>query len=595
MSQQERVDPVTVEVIRNYMQSAARQMRNMLVRASCNPVIYEMIDFGLGLYNARADLLAEGPAIPHFLGTLRFAIKNVVGYVGEANIQDGDVFLSTYPYWTGSHSQDAVVIRPVFINGQIFGYAACKAHWMDIGAKDVYASDTTDIWQEGLQVYGARVRAAGVPNREVIEIVRANSRLPDSVLGDLNAQIAACELGARRMTELVAKYGVATVEAAYEATLDHGERITRQAIREAPDGEWSACGALDDNGITREPVPIRVTVRIEGDELTVDTSGSAAQVIGPMNAPFPATVSFSRLAVKRLMTPNYDANEGCFRPLKVISPPGSMFNANPPAPVFLYGYGPFIMGELVMKALAQAMPQRVVAHSGGNECAIVFSGSDPKRGGYFAGADIDGSGQGASCEADGESALIPYYGGDCRNLPIEVLENKYPIQTLRYELRQDSGGAGRFRGGLGVVKVWKALVDLRCITVVEQTQFPPSGLFGGQSGVPSVSILNAGTQNESRRGKQSDAPLPANAQWHLYTGGGGGWGDPDERDPQAVLEDVIQGYVSQESAENDYGVIIRKVAKRFVVDETATVALRARRRDQNEQNIDADDKQAHVK
>lgn len=572
----QHTDAVTTEVIRNYMKSAARQMRNTLVRASCNPVIYEMIDFSLGLYNGRAELLAEGPAIPHFMGTLRFAIKHVVEYVGVANMQDGDVFLSTYPYWTGSHSQDAVVIRPVFVAGKIFGYAAAKAHWMDIGAKDVYGTDTTDIWQEGLQVYGAKVRIAGVPNRDVIEIIRANSRLPDSVIGDLNAQIAACELGARQMTGLVAKYGASTTEAAFEAILNHGEHITREAIREAPDGEWSACGALDDNGVTREPVPIRVTVRIAGDELTVDTTGSAGQQIGPINTPFPATMSFSRLAMKRLTTPDYDANEGCFRPLTVISPPGSMLNANPPAPVFLYGMGPVVMGELIMESLAQAMPHRAVARSGGNECAIVFSGIDPPRG-YFAGADIEGTGQGASCDSDGESALVPYYGGDCRNIPIEVLESKFPIQTLRYELRQNSGGAGKFRGGLGVVKVWKALEDLRCITVVEQTLSSPGGLFGGKSGLPSISIMNAGTPDETRRGKQSDAVLPANAEWHLHTGGGGGWGDPYERVPQVVLEDVNRGYISRQSAADEYGVVIEQLAKRFVINETATSQLRVRR------------------
>jgi len=575
MSKSNQVDPVTIEVVRNYMQSAARQMRNVLVRASCNPVIYEIIDFSLGLYNARADLLAEGPGLPHFMGTLRFAIRNVVDYVGEASIRDGDVFLSTYPYWTGSHSQDAVVFRPVFIEGRIFGYAASKAHWMDIGATDIYGTDTTDIWQEGLQIYGARVYTAGTPNREVMEIVRANTRLPDSVMGDFNAQIAACEIGARRMMELVAKYGASTVDAAYEAILDHGERITRQAIRDAPNGQWTASGALDDNGITSEPVPIRVTVTISGDQLTIDTSGSAPQQIGPTNSPFPATVAFARLALKRLTTPNFDANEGCFRPLTVIAPSGTIFNASPPAPVFQYGQHAAIMGELLMMALAQAMPRQVVARSATSECAILFSGNNPKRDGYFAGADIDGVGQGASSDGDGESALIVYFGGDARNLPIEVLENKFPIRTLKYELHADSGGPGRFRGGLGVVKKWQALVDLRCITVVEQTHSPAAGLFGGKHGVANVSIMNAGGQSESRQGKQSNALLATNAEWHLYSGGGGGWGDPYERDPQAVLDDVIQGYVSQEAAEKDYGVVIRNNVRRFLVDQAATAELRA--------------------
>jgi len=238
-------------------------------------------------------------------------------------------------------------------------------------------------------------------------------------------------LGARRMTELVVKYGAKTVNLAFEAILDHGERTTRQAIREAPDGEWSATGAMDNNGITPEPVPIKVTVRINGDEVTIDTTGSARQQTGPTNAPFTATVAFSRLALKRLTTPNFDANEGCFRALNVVAPEGTIFNAIPPAPVFQYGQHAAVMGELLMTALSEAMPASVVARSGGSECAFLFSGNDPRCGGYFAGAAIDGVGQGASRDGDGESALIVYFGGDGRNLPVEVLEDRFPILTLR--------------------------------------------------------------------------------------------------------------------------------------------------------------------
>jgi len=572
-----QLDAATIEVIRNYMLSAARQMRNTLVRASCSPVIYEIIDFSQGLYNARADLIAEGPGLPHFMGTLRFAILKVVEYIGEENIKDGDVLLSTYPYWTGSHSQDAVVIRPIFIDGKIFSYAASKAHWMDIGAKDVYGTNTTDIWQEGLQIYGARVRCEGVPNREIIDIVRANSRLPDSVVGDLNAQIASCEQGAQRVVELVQKYCAPVVVAAFEAILDHGERITRQAIREAPDGEWSAQGFLDNNGVTRERVAISLTVRIEGDELTVDTTGSAIQQAGPTNAPLTATIAFARLALKRLTTPNFEANEGCFRPLKVVAPLGSIFNSCSPAPVFQYGHGPAVMGELLMMALSQAMPSQTVARSGSSECAFLFSGIDPDRNQFFAGADIDGVGQGASRDADGESALIVYFGGDGRNLPIEVLESRFPVLSLSYELRPDSAGAGQFRGGLGVVKMWRALADLRCITVVEQTDAPPEGLFGGGRGLPNLSIMNADTDRESRIGKQSDADLPAGAEWHLFTGGGGGWGDSMQRDLAAVLDDLTEGYISPAGAEKDYGVV-RQTDTGFVLNWAATDELRGRRR-----------------
>lgn len=568
------IDPITIAVVRSYMQSAARQMRSVLVRASCSPVIYEIIDFSLGLYNSRAELLAEGPGLPHFMGTLRFAIQNIMRHVGEANVVDGDVLLSTYPYWTGSHSQDAVVLKPIFVGGRIFGYAASKAHWMDIGAKDIYGTDTTDIWQEGLQIYAAKVCKAGHRDPEIIDIVRANSRLPDAVAGDLNAQIAACEVGVRRVQELVAKYGEETVSAAFDAMLEHGEEIIRTAIRETPDGEWSASGELDNDGISRQPVPIKVTVRVQQDRLIVDTSGSAPQQTGPTNAPYPATVAFLRLAVKRLLSPRLEANEGCFRPLTVVAPEGTIFNATPPAPVFQYGQHAAIMGELLMLALAEAMPQRVVARSGGSECAILFSGHDSNFGGYFAGADIEGIGQGASCDGDGESALLVYFGGDGRNLPIEVLESKFPVLALQYELRQDSGGPGRFRGGLGVVKKWRALADLRCITVVEQTNAPPSGLVGGRPGRPNVSIMNAGTPQETRWGKQSGVVLGAGRHWHLQTGGGGGWGNPRERNAQAVLDDVEQGYVSLDSARLDYGVVIKNGGGRLVVDEAATAMLR---------------------
>jgi N-methylhydantoinase B len=569
------LDPVTVAVVRNYYLSAARQMRNVLMRASFNPVIYEMIDFGLGLYNARAELLAEGPAIPHFLGTLRFAIGHVVDYVGRENVADGDVFISTYPYWTGSHSQDVVIIRPIFVTGRIFGYAAVKAHWMDIGANDIYGTSTVDIWQEGLQMFGARVRVAGVMNREVVEIIRANSRLPDSAIGDLNAQIAACDMGARRVLELVEKYGAHTVDTCCDAFLDHGEQITRHAIAAAPDGEWTASGFLDDDGLSDEPVPIHVRVKIAGDELTIDTTGSAGPQVGPINAPFPATVSFARLAMKRLMLPSYEANEGCFRPLNLIVPQGSILNADPPAPAFLYAFGPYVMGDLIMEALAEAMPQRAVARAGGNECARLFSGADERYGGYFAGADIDGSGQGASLDGDGESALIVYYGGDSRNIPIEVTESKYPIRTLEFALRQDSGGAGRHRGGLGIVKSWRALADLRFITTVEQTKFPAQGVRGGGAGQPAEIIANIGTERETRRGKASDLLVPARAELHLRSGGGGGWGAACERPVDIVLDDVQQGYVSAARAEADYAVAVEKRDGAWVVDEARTRMLRA--------------------
>lgn len=573
-----QLDPITIEVIRNYHQSTARQMRNALIRASFNPIIYEMVDFSLGIYNRDAELIAEGPGIPLFMGTLTFTIRAVMDYLGEENVEDGDAILSTYPYWIGSHSQDAVIIRPIFIDGAIFGYAAAKAHWMDLGAKDVYGIDTTDIWQEGLQLYGVKIVKKGKLDKELVEVVRANSRMPDSVIGDMTAQISACNLGAQRTIDLVAKYGRATVEAATASILDHGEEVARQAIAAMPDGEWTVEAALDDDGISSEPVPLRATIRIAGDEIHVDTSGSAAQTPGPVNCPIASSISAIRLVMKMVVAPHYDANEGFFRPLKVNIPEGSVLNPRPPAPVFLYGWSAITIGEAMFKAFAEVAPGRSVARSGGDMGGLLFSGLSPEDGSFFAGGADECVGQGASIDEDGENAVVNYALGESRNVPAEILEERYPILVEKYELWTDSGGAGKFRGGLGVRRRWRILSDISLISVVEQTKFGSWGVDGGQGGTANGVILDAGTEHARRIGKISGRRLGAGERLDIEMGGGGGWGDPFERDPQAVLADVIRGYVSPESALCDYGVVVqREDPYGYRVDADATAKTRGHR------------------
>jgi N-methylhydantoinase B len=574
MKRTKELDPITVEVIRNYFLSTARQMKSVLIRASFNPVIYEMVDFSIGLYNRKAELLAEAPALPVFMGTLTFAIRNVVNYLGEDNLEDGDVILTTYPYWTGAHSQDATVIKPIFVGNEIFGYAAAKAHWMDIGAIDIYGVNTTDIWQEGLQLYAVKICKKGKIDNELVEILRANSRVPDGIVGDLNGQIACANTGAKKVVELVNKYGKETVEAAIKGFFDHGEEITRKAIAEMPDGEWTAEGALDDNGITDEPVKVKLTVKVKGDEMTWDTTGSAPQQVGPVNCPYPTTVSFARLVVKMLTTPLYPANEGCFRALKVVAPEGSMFNPKPPAPVFLYGWAGDVLGELAFKALAEAAPERVVARSGGDLCASLWSGIHPEDGIFFASGADECCGQGAGFDCDGENAVIMFSLGESHNVPVEVIEERYPVFVQKYELRQDSCGAGKFRGGLGVNKIYRTDIGLNLVWIVEQTKFPAWGLFGGKYGLPNIGIINPGTSKEKKVGKVVSYKLFKGDEWHIHSGGGGGWGNPFERDAKAVLKDVIGGYVSLDSARKDYGVAIRQVQGEYVLDEAETAKLR---------------------
>lgn len=551
-----KADPITVEVVRSYMQSTARQMRNVLVRGSFNPIIYEMMDFSVGVFNRDAELIAEGPGIPSFLGTLTFAIRLIMNYVGEDNVEEGDVLLSTYPYMIGSHPQDATIIQPIFVDGRIFGYTAAKAHWVDIGAKDIYGIDTTDVFQEGIKFYGVKLVRKGKLNAELIEIIRANSRLPEPVIGDVTAQVAACDAGARQVLRLVEKYGAAVVDSAVTQLLDHGEAIARAQIAALPDGEWFAESSLDNNGIESESVPIRVRIEIKASDIVVDTSGSAGTQVGPINCPYGRTASVVRLVVKMLIAPDYPANEGFFRPITVVSPPGSIFNPRPPAPTFLYGWPSRPLGDAIFKAFCEIAPERSVARSGGCMAAFLFSWRDPVDGSYAAGAANEAMGEGAGLDCDGESAVINFTLGESSNVPVEIVEERYPVHVECYELWQDSAGAGKFRGGLGVRRRWRFLQDVSLITVVDQTRNPAWGIDGGGYARANLLVLRPGEPGERRVGKVSGYKMAKGDVAELTTGGGGGWGDARERPTEAVLEDVRNGYISPAAAERDYGVRI---------------------------------------
>ena len=555
MRRMDSIDPVTVEVIRSFFSSTARQMRNTLVRASFNPVIYEMNDFSLGLYNKKAELIAEGPGIPFFMGTLSHSIRCVVNYIGEDNIDDGDVFLCTYPHWSGSHPQDAVTIRPIFIDKKIFGYAAAKAHWIDLGAKDIYGTDTTDIWQEGLQIFGAKVVKAGNLNNEIVEIVRANTRLPDGVLGDLTAQISCCELGAKRIAELISKYSLTVVEKAVEQILNHGEAIARKAIFEMPDGVWDGSAYMDNDGISNQRIPFKAKIQIVGDRIIVDASECVAQQIGPVNCPIATSISFIRLVVKMIIAPAYEANEGFFRPLEIIIPERTILNPDSKSPVFLYGWAGFAFGDAMFEAFSKAVPERSIARGGGDIAVTMFSGAD-SLGNYFAGGFDECVGQGASMDSDGENALIHWSMGNSQNVPVEILEERYPILVDCYELLEDSAGPGRRRGGLGVCRRWKALSDMSGVFIVEQTTQPAIGVDTTRYAKASELTLKAGTSNELKTGKVSAYPLKEGDVVELKTGGGGGWGDPLAREVAEVLTDFKSGYVSEEKARSEYGVVV---------------------------------------
>lgn len=566
------VDAITAQVIHNYLLSAAREMLRNLKRTAYDTVIYEIQDFGLGIYDRHCRLLAEAPGLAVFTRGNDYGLQKMVEFLGEENIHEGDVILFNYPYWSSNHTLDVLVSSPIFAGGELVGYTACKAHWLDLNQKDPgYCLDTTSIHNEGLILPGVKIYNQGVYNREMERLIRFNSRIPDRVIGNMNAQISSCHTGERRVRELVEKFGLEVFREAVEQILDHGERLSRARLQAMPKGSWSAEDWVDDDGVDRDTMlKIKVTVTITDDEFVVDLTGSSDAVLGPMNMPIGSTMGVCGLAFKALTTPDSPANEGNFRPLKVIAPPGSLFNAQPPAATFMM-WSDLYLPELICKALAPAMPDVVPAASGGDICSWMGIGVHPDTGKIWLEASNEAVGFGGHVGGDGENGIMHLSEPGCRNNPIEVMETKAPLLIGHYGLRPDSAGPGKHRGGLGVTREYRFLADATALTMVKKTKTRPWGLLGGGEAEPNQVIVRAGTDREERGGSVYEQMIKGEVMVN-NSGGGGGWGNPYERDPRDVLEDVRGGYVSPESARRDYGVVVDLTS--MTVDSAETAALR---------------------
>jgi N-methylhydantoinase B len=569
-----RVDPITLAVVHNALTTAAREMRDTIQRTSFAPVIYEDRDFACGLLDADGSTLAEAPGLTAFMGTLSPCWKKCLVTLGKDAVEPGDVVAVALPDFTGSHPADLALFMPIFYDDRLFGFAASKAHLIDVGAKDPYPVDSTDAFQEGLRLPPVKLYRRGVLNEEIGAIIQANSRAPEVIWGDIHAQIACFRVGERACQRLVGKYGFEVVTACVAEIYDHAERMARDAIRRMPAGTWSADDHLDDNGVERgKPVPVHVAVTIDpaAAEITFDYTGSAPQQVGPTNAPLIGTISISRMMGKILTAPDSPANEGSFRPIKVIAPPGTVFNAGPTAPTNLYGWPEMNAVEAIIKALGHVFPDKLPAGSGGDLCGVLRYGFD-ERGKMWYEANIEGVGQGASAWADGESAMVHISEACSRNLPVEIEETKDPVIVERYELIADSGGAGTFRGGLGVRRDYRLHGPARVISVLERCTSPHWGIAGGKDGDRNYGVMESTVDGTYEFMKLPDRAVAPGDLISIRTGGGGGFGSPLERDPAAVLRDVLDGYVSIEAARRDYAVVIDPAT--MAVDPAATARAR---------------------
>lgn len=568
-----QVDPITLEIIRHGLVAAADEMKINLMRTAYNTVIYEVLDFSVGLFDRDGNMISQTSGLPIFLGNLGETVRTLKKDVGEEGLAPGDVYLTNDSYVAGSHLNDVCAVSPIFLKDEVLGFAVSRAHWIDVGGRDPggWFSDTTEIYQEGIRLRSVQLFRAGKPNDAVFRILRDNVRYSDSIMGDVRAQIAACRTGEERFLEIVRHFGKETLLAAISEIHRQAEIVTRKAISEMKDGVYHAEAFMDDDGVAIDRPKIAVTVTVAGDSITLDLAGSAPQVKGPINVSVTATISAARVALKCLTAPLSPVCEGAFKPLRVVVPDDCMFNAKPPAPCAVWIISITLI-DTIFRALAPALPHGAPAGQYGDVAAIFIFGDDPRTNRPYLIVEPEGGGWGAFPDRDGESVLIAIADGDTRNIPVEIVETKYPLRIERYEVRQDSGGAGTFRGGLGHYRDFRILDHHARITgTMERSKCPPWGLDGGRDGATNVMVVNPGTHEEHPHQKTSALPLKPNDVVSVRTGGGGGFGSPFQRDPEAVRQDVLDAYVSREAARREYGVIL---TENLEVDRGATERAR---------------------
>jgi N-methylhydantoinase B len=575
MSAQPQVDldPVTFAVIRNGLSSAVREMYTIFKRTAMLPILYEFNDFGMSLFDRDVNLICDAPGIPVFIGSLDGAVADSVAELGgEEELRPGDIILNNHPYLTAGQPADAALIQPIFHDGEIIGYTALRGHMGDVGAKGPYPADSTDIWQEGTLFPAIKLYKEGVLNEELLRIVRANSRLPHETVGSILAGASAASACTRKVQKVVAKYGRELYDATTVQILDHGERMARAAIERIPDGTYVVEDDLDDNGIETTPIHVRCAVTVEGSEVTVDVTGSDGEQIGPMNCPLGYTLSTCRFALKRVTTPQLPASAGESRVLTVVAPEGSVFNPRPPAPTFLGAYTSIRLSDMIVHALSQAVPEEMPAQNGGDLVAVLAYLRQPNGNwGFF--FDLGGIGHGAVAGADGMNALIHPVEAGCEVPPLEVLENRMPVLKTRFELVQDSGGPGEFRGGLAAHQDWEFQSGGLAVAIADKTrESEVLGVAGGMSPPErNAIVMFPGTEGERRLGKVSDIPVQAGDVASVRPAGGAGYGDPLKRDPEKVAHDVREEYVSVGAAREHYGVVLSDDGS---VDVAGTEALR---------------------
>jgi N-methylhydantoinase B len=546
-------DPFTFDIIANSLQAISDEMFVAIRKTAMSPIIYEVLDMGTGITDAKGELVSSGAGLPAFIGVLDKAVKVIVAKFDDpAMIQPGDVFATNDPYYGGvTHLNDVIFAMPVFADSKIIAWVANIAHWSDVGGlvPGSMSTEASEIFQEGLRLPAIKVIDKGEPNIAVMDIMTVNSRLPDFLRGDMWAAIAATRIGERRLMELARKYGTATFNGALDHFLDYGEQVSRKGLAALPKGRFDLAEEQDDGEI------YNVAIEITDDALTVDLRNNPDQVSASCNTTRDGVMICAQMVFKALTDPTSTANGGSFRPLKVLTRPGSIFDATEPAAQGFYFDVEIKAFDLMMRALAPHMPDVLPAGHFASICGTMIGGRHPDTNRHFTIIEPQIGGWGGMNGRDGNTAMFSQFHGDTFNCPAEIAEARYGVHVDQATLNPQEGGEGRWRGGKGILVDYRVRADGTFMTVgYNRSRLPPWGLEGGADGTPnSVEVIRASGESE-RYSIATGVVVNTGDIIRIRTGAGGGYGDPRERDYAAILSDIKNGYLTPQRAREVYGL-----------------------------------------
>lgn len=554
-------DPITREIIRTALSSAADQMSVALFRTAYSTIVRDCLDYSTSLCNEEGEMIAQGVTIPFHLGSVPFAMATLFTKYGT-DIHPGDVFIMNDPFDGGMHIPDIFIVQPIFWRGEKVAFAVTTAHHADLGGRlpGSAACDNTEIFQDGFRMPWLKLYQYGEPNEAVFTLLRANVRVPHMVLGDIRAQLAACHMGEAAIHDILQRYGVNTFRQCCLDLIDYTERLLRESIRSWPKKIYTFVDFMDSDGVGGPPVKIEVALRTDEDTLIADFSGTASQVQGAINCTFSFTAAVVAMCVRQMVQDDIPNTAGMFRPLKIIAPPGSVVNCVMPAASSMRGITGFRIADAVLGAFAQMLPDRVIAAGEGGNSLIIIGGREntATNGGPFVFYELMSGTWGAMAGHDGNDGLCNP-ANVASNIPIEQAECEYPIRVERYGFAQDSGGSGQFRGGVAVEREWSLLSGRAHLAIrSDRRDHLPYGLAGGGPGKGSINILlHSNGESEVLPTMISSSMEEGDRLYHRQAGGGG-FGDPWLREPDAVAWDVKNEKVSLAAAKEEYGVVLDK-------------------------------------